>query len=88
MKKNVRVGVGVFVFKGGEFLVLQRQGAHGAGTWSVPGGHLEAQESFEETARREVHEETGVEMDVSERDACSHRRLAIEDLLPQLRKIA
>ncbi len=59
---NVRVGVGVFVFKDGEFAMLQRQGAHGEGTWSVPGGHLEFGESFEETAAREVMEETGLEI--------------------------
>lgn len=64
MKQNsiVRVGVGVFIFKDGKFLMQQRQGAHGAGTWSVPGGHLEFGESFEETARREVLEETGLEI--------------------------
>lgn len=56
----VRVGVGVFVCKDGKFLMQQRHGAHGAGTWSVPGGHLEFGESFEDTARREVLEETGV----------------------------
>jgi 8-oxo-dGTP diphosphatase len=58
MQNNVRVGVGVFVFKDGKFIMQQRQGAHGAGTWSLPGGHLEFGESFEETARREVKEET------------------------------
>lgn len=55
---NVRVGVGVFVFKDGKFLVQKRQGSHDAGTWSLPGGHLEFGESFEETARREVKEES------------------------------
>jgi|GEM_PF-5891666 len=39
--KNVRVGVGVFVFKNGEFIMLKRRGSHGADTWSLPGGHLE-----------------------------------------------
>ena len=54
----VRVGVGVFIFKEGSFLMQQRKGAHGSGSWSVPGGHLEFGESFEETVRREVKEET------------------------------
>lgn len=59
-KPNVRVGVGVFVLKDGKFLLQQRQGSHGEGTWSLPGGHLEHGESFEATARREVKEESNV----------------------------
>lgn len=55
-----RVGIGVFIFKDGKFLMGQRRNSHGDGTWSVPGGHLEFGESFEDTARREVSEETGV----------------------------
>jgi 8-oxo-dGTP diphosphatase len=57
-----RVGVGIFVFKNGKFLMQQRQGAHGSGSWSVPGGHLEFGESFEDTAKREVEEETGLQI--------------------------
>ena len=57
---NPRVGVGVFVFKDGKFLMGQRRGAHGAGSWSVPGGHLEFGETPEQTAAREVAEETGL----------------------------
>ena len=62
VENNVRVGVGVFIFKDGKFLLLKRQGSHGAGTWSVPGGHLEFGESFEDTAHREIEEETNLEI--------------------------
>lgn len=58
--KRARVGIGVFVFKKGKFLMGQRRNAHGDGTWSIPGGHLEFGETFEETAKREVLEETGL----------------------------
>lgn len=57
---NVRVGVAVFIFKDGKFLMGQRKNSHGDGTWSVPGGHLEFGESFEETAKREAKEETNL----------------------------
>lgn len=59
---NVRVGIAVFIFKDGKFLMGKRMGAHGEGTWTVPGGHLEFGESFEDTAKREVKEETGIEI--------------------------
>jgi len=55
-----RVGIGVYVRKNGKVLLGKRKGAHGAGTWSAPGGHLEFGESWEDCARREVREETGM----------------------------
>ena len=57
-----RVGVGVVIRRGSEVLLLRRKGVHGHGTWSTPGGHLEAGEAPEECAVREVREETGVEI--------------------------
>lgn len=54
------VGVGVFIFKEGQFLMGKRKGAHGEDTWSIPGGHLEWGESPEETAIREAYEEVGL----------------------------
>lgn len=58
-----RVGVGVFVLNSkDEFVFGRRKGSHGAGTWSLPGGHLELYESFEECAHREVLEETGLDI--------------------------
>lgn len=56
--KNPRVGIGVFVFRDGKFLIAKRKGSHAADTWSIPGGHLEFNETPEETAIREVKEET------------------------------
>lgn len=58
--RRPKVGVGVFVIKDSKILMLKRKGAHGEGTWSIPGGHLEFGEDPEQTASREVLEETGV----------------------------
>lgn len=60
---EARVGIGVFIFKDGKFLVGHRKGSHGAGTWALPGGHLDFGESFEETSIREVQEENGLEIE-------------------------
>ena len=59
--KRPSVGVGVFVYNmDGKILLGKRKGAHGAGEWSLPGGHLEFNESFERCCEREVMEETGI----------------------------
>lgn len=60
MSSVVRVGVGVFVWKDGKFLMGKCYGSHGHGSWSIPGGHLEMNETWEECAAREVMEETGM----------------------------
>ncbi|MBR9691030.1 NUDIX domain-containing protein [Candidatus Woesearchaeota archaeon] len=60
MGKVPRVGVGVFVLKNGKFLIGKRINAHGEGSWSLPGGHLEFNEELEDCAKREVIEETNV----------------------------
>ncbi|ONH00417.1 NUDIX hydrolase [Bacillus cereus] len=52
-------GVAVAVFnEQGQILLQQRQN----GIWGVPGGFVELGESTEEAGRREVLEETGVEI--------------------------
>ena len=58
--RRVKVEVGVFVKRNGKILVGKRKGSHGAGTWALPGGHLEPGESFERCCEREVLEETGL----------------------------
>lgn len=62
MSSRPFVGIGVLVQKDGRYLFGKRITKHGQGTWSVPGGHLEYGESFEECAAREVMEETGVKI--------------------------
>ncbi|MFZ5445807.1 MAG: nucleotide triphosphate diphosphatase NUDT15 [Myxococcota bacterium] len=57
-----RVGIGVLVLKDGKLLLGRRRGAHGAGEYASPGGHLEHLEAFEACIRREVREETGLEI--------------------------
>lgn len=58
--RNPRVGVGVIVLRDGRVLLGLRRGSHGAGTWALPGGHLEFGESVEACAAREALEETGL----------------------------
>jgi 8-oxo-dGTP diphosphatase len=53
------IGVGVIVVHGSDVLFGLRRGAHGAGTWSFPGGHLDGGETVEACAPRELAEETG-----------------------------
>lgn len=57
-----KVGIGVMVFKKGKVLLGLRKGSHGSGEYAWPGGSMEYLESFEECARREVREETGIEI--------------------------
>jgi len=56
------VGVGVMVLKDDKVLLSKRKGSHGDGEYAFPGGHLEFGESFENCARREVMEETGIKI--------------------------
>lgn len=55
-----KVGIGVIVMRQGRILIGERAAGHGSNTFMIPGGHLEFGESFEETACREVEEETGL----------------------------
>ncbi|HEY0358537.1 MAG TPA: NUDIX hydrolase [Mycobacteriales bacterium] len=51
---------------GGDLLLMVRQARAGGVRWEVPGGNQEAAESFEEVAAREVAEECGLAVTVSE----------------------
>lgn len=45
-----------------EVLFMLRKGSHGAGTWGLPGGHIEYNERAVDAASREVCEELGIEI--------------------------
>ncbi len=61
---HVRVGLAVIVKNDkGQVLLGKRRNAHGDGAWAFPGGHLEYGESFEACAKREVAEETTLDID-------------------------
>ena len=57
------VGIGILVWKDKKTLLGLRKRSHGADSYQSPGGHLEYMESFEECAKREVLEESGIEIE-------------------------
>ena len=69
-KKKVGAGVGVMLLKGGKILLGKRHvdsgkadsELHGEGSWTMPGGKIEFGESFEDVAKREIYEETGIRL--------------------------
>jgi 8-oxo-dGTP diphosphatase len=58
-----RTGVSVAVFRGGEVLLALRGKEPYGGFWSLPGGSQHAGETLGQAARRELREETGLELD-------------------------
>jgi 8-oxo-dGTP diphosphatase len=56
------LGVGALIFDRGRILLVERGKEPLKGYWSLPGGVLEIGEALEEGVRREVREETGLEV--------------------------
>ena len=73
-QKKVGVGFGVLIQQNGKILLGRRHGDPDkadsvfrvANVWTMPGGKLDYGESFTEGAKREVKEETGI--DIKEED--------------------
>lgn len=55
-----RVGVGAIVIKDDKVLLVKRGIPPSKGLWAIPGGHVELGETLQETAEREILEETGI----------------------------
>jgi len=58
------VGVGGVVIADGRALLIRRGGPPLQGEWSIPGGLLDLGETLEQGVRRELAEETGLEVRV------------------------
>ena len=86
-KQVVGVGIGVMILKDSKLLLGKRHRdpekadseLHGEGTWTMPGGKMHFKESFEETAAREILEETGVKVDKSKLKVISLTNDIVED---------
>ena len=57
------LGVGALIFNGDEILLVERGREPLKGYWSLPGGVLETGETLKAGIRREVFEETGLEVE-------------------------
>jgi len=58
--KKFFVGVNVLILSNRGLLLGKRKNAVAAGSWGLPGGHLETNEKLEQCASRELYEETGL----------------------------
>lgn len=54
------VGAAIVVDRGGDIVLIERKGSHGAGTWGLPGGWVEQGEDPASAAAREAWEEIGI----------------------------
>ena len=64
--QHPRVGVGAVVWRGDRVLLVRRANLPRAGQWSLPGGGQELGETVVQTAAREVKEEAGIDVAVTD----------------------
>lgn len=60
------IGVAAVIWHGDRVLLIQRGKPPRQSEWSLPGGRQELGETVAEAARREVYEETGVDVDIQD----------------------
>lgn len=62
-RRLVRLVVYVFLDRDGKILLGKRKNAFGEGHYSTPAGHIDPGETVMQCAKRELFEETGIEVD-------------------------
>lgn len=60
--KNPTVGVAVILMEDGKLLMVKRRSSSKGGMWCIPCGHVEWDEEIRSCARREMQEETGLDV--------------------------
>ena len=63
---QLKVGAAVLIEQDERLLLLRRNYEPWEGSWMVPAGYVEADEDPRDAAKREVREETGLEVELSE----------------------
>ncbi len=58
--EELKVGAGALIVQGGRLLLIRRSCAPFQGTWNLPAGYVEVDESPAQAAERETREETGL----------------------------
>ncbi len=65
MAENMpRVAVGAIIFKKNKVLLIQRQNPPAQGLWAIPGGKVRWGETLHQALKREIREETGLEIKI------------------------
>lgn len=59
--RNPTVGVAVIILEQNRILMVERKGSY-AGMWCIPCGHVEWDEEIRTAAKREIKEETGLDV--------------------------
>ena len=81
--RNPLPGVVVVIEMEGQVLLGRRRGGFGAGKWGLPQGYIEFDEDFLSAARREVKEETGLDVEI-----CAILNVVSNLLSPSLHTLA
>ena len=71
------LAVSAAIIRDGQVLVVRRARAPALGIWTLPGGVVEAGETLTEALRREVAEETGIEVEPVA--LAGHREVVVRD---------